>query len=189
MAAKGGGTAPTLRSAAEVDKPPYPGRILASCVRDHASSPRQPGTSRMQGKIALEEHFAVEATLGDSQVFGAHVWQELGPRLTDFQDKRLRLMDASGVEIMIASLNAPAVQAHGRRARRAVLPAPAQSAAGRNRSLRGPQLAARPELGVSRRDRRARAAADRLGAVRRISETADHPRSSRRGHSGLSLAH
>src|SRR6185369_13102993 len=29
----------------------------------------------------------------------------------DFQDKRLRLMDASGVEIMIASLNAPAVQA------------------------------------------------------------------------------
>ena len=65
----------------------------------------------MQGKIALEEHFAIEATLGDSQVFGAHVWEELGPRLIDFQDKRLRLMDASGVEIMIASLNAPAVQA------------------------------------------------------------------------------
>src|SRR6476620_8860487 len=65
----------------------------------------------MQGKIALEEHFAIEATLADSQVFGAHVWEELGPRLTDFQDKRLRLMDASGVEIMIASLNAPAVQA------------------------------------------------------------------------------
>src|SRR3954452_255638 len=65
----------------------------------------------MQGKIALEEHFAIEATLADSQLFGAHVWEELGPRLTDFQDKRLRLMDASGVEIMIASLNAPAVQA------------------------------------------------------------------------------
>jgi predicted TIM-barrel fold metal-dependent hydrolase len=65
----------------------------------------------MQGKIALEEHFAIPATLADSQVFGAHVWEELGPRLTDFQDKRLRLMDASGVEIMIASLNAPAVQA------------------------------------------------------------------------------
>ena len=65
----------------------------------------------MQGKIALEEHFATAATLADSQVFGAHVWSELGPRLTDFQDKRLRLMDASGVEIMIASLNAPAVQA------------------------------------------------------------------------------
>jgi len=65
----------------------------------------------MQGKIALEEHFATAATLADSQVFGAHVWTELGPRLTDFQDKRLRLMDASGVEIMILSLHAPAVQA------------------------------------------------------------------------------
>lgn len=65
----------------------------------------------MQGKIALEEHFAIAATLADSQVFGAHVWGELGPRLTDFQDKRLRLMDASGVEVMILSLNAPAVQA------------------------------------------------------------------------------
>jgi 2,3-dihydroxybenzoate decarboxylase len=65
----------------------------------------------MQGKIALEEHFAIPATLVDSQVFGAHVWSELGPRLTDFQDKRLRLMDASGVQLMILSLNAPAVQA------------------------------------------------------------------------------
>jgi len=68
----------------------------------------------MQGKITLEDHFAIPATLADSQVFGAEVWEELGPRLTDFQDKRLRLMDAAGVEIMIASLNAPAVQAiHG----------------------------------------------------------------------------
>jgi gamma-resorcylate decarboxylase len=65
----------------------------------------------MKGKIALEEHFAIAATLSDSQVFGAHVWKELGPRLTDFQDKRLRLMDASDVELMILSLNAPAVQA------------------------------------------------------------------------------
>ena len=65
----------------------------------------------MQGKIALEEHFAIEATLSDSQVFGAHVWNELGPRLSDFQDKRIRLMDASGVALMILSLNAPAVQA------------------------------------------------------------------------------
>ena len=39
------------------------------------------------------------------------MWSELGPRLLDFQDKRLRLMDAAGVEIMIASLNAPAIQA------------------------------------------------------------------------------
>jgi gamma-resorcylate decarboxylase len=65
----------------------------------------------MLGKVTLEDHFATPATLGDSQVFGAHVWSELGPRLIDFQDKRLRLMDASGVELMIVSLNAPAVQA------------------------------------------------------------------------------
>ncbi|HMK79490.1 MAG TPA: amidohydrolase family protein [Xanthobacteraceae bacterium] len=64
----------------------------------------------MQGKVALEEHFAIEATLADSKGFGAHVWEQLGPRLTDFQDQRLRLMDASGVALMILSLNAPAVQ-------------------------------------------------------------------------------
>ena len=65
----------------------------------------------MQGKIALEEHFAIEATLGDSQVFGAHVWNDLGPRLLDIQDMRLREMDKHGIEMMILSLNAPAVQA------------------------------------------------------------------------------
>ena len=65
----------------------------------------------MQGKITLEDHFATTTTLGDLQIFGAHVWSELGPRLLDFQDKRLRLMDAAGIEIMIASLNAPAIQA------------------------------------------------------------------------------
>ena len=65
----------------------------------------------MHGKIALEEHFAIEATLGDSQVFGTHVWNDLGPRLLDIQDLRLREMDRHGIEMMILSLNAPAVQA------------------------------------------------------------------------------
>ena len=65
----------------------------------------------MQGKIALEEHVAIEPTLGDSKVFGAHVWNDLGPRLVDVQDMRLREMDKHGVEMMILSLNAPAVQA------------------------------------------------------------------------------
>ena len=64
----------------------------------------------MQGKVTLEDHFAIEATLGDSQPFGAHVWGELRYRLLDFHDQRLRMMDASGVEIMVASLNAPAIQ-------------------------------------------------------------------------------
>lgn len=65
----------------------------------------------MQGKIALEEHFAIEATLGDSKVFGAHVWDRLGPRLVDIQDMRLAEMDKHGIEMMILSLNAPAIQA------------------------------------------------------------------------------
>jgi predicted TIM-barrel fold metal-dependent hydrolase len=65
----------------------------------------------MQGKIALEEHFATEATLNDSKVFGANVWKDLGPRLLDFQEMRLREMDKHGIEMTILSLNAPAVQA------------------------------------------------------------------------------
>jgi predicted TIM-barrel fold metal-dependent hydrolase len=65
----------------------------------------------MKNKIALEEHFAIEATLSDSQVFGEHVWPELKDRLLDVDDKRLRQMDAHGVGMMILSLNAPAVQA------------------------------------------------------------------------------
>lgn len=38
-------------------------------------------------------------------------WGELKSRLLDIQDRRLRLMDSHGVERMILSLNAPAVQA------------------------------------------------------------------------------
>ena len=65
----------------------------------------------MQGKIALEEHVAIDVTLGDSKVFGAHVWKDLGHRLTDVQNTRLDEMDKHGIEMMILSLNAPAVQA------------------------------------------------------------------------------
>jgi 2,3-dihydroxybenzoate decarboxylase len=65
----------------------------------------------MQGKIALEEHVAIDATLGDSKVFGGNVWDTLGPRLLDVQEMRLGEMDKHGIEMMILSLNAPAVQA------------------------------------------------------------------------------
>ena len=65
----------------------------------------------MKGKIALEEHFAIEATLGDSQVFGPHVWPELRSRLVDIQTKLIASMDQNGIGMMILSLNAPAVQA------------------------------------------------------------------------------
>jgi len=68
----------------------------------------------MDGKIALEEHFAIEDTLGDSQSsqsFQDSIWTELRFRLLDVESKRLRLMDENGVERMIVSLNAPAIQA------------------------------------------------------------------------------
>jgi len=66
----------------------------------------------MQGKVALEEHFAVEETLQDSAVFSPEAdWPELKARLLDIHDRRLREMDAHGIEMMLLSLNAPAVQA------------------------------------------------------------------------------
>jgi hypothetical protein len=56
----------------------------------------------MQGKVTLENHFAIDATLGDSQPFGAHVWPELRHRPLDFQE-RLRLMDESSIEMEACS--------------------------------------------------------------------------------------
>jgi 2,3-dihydroxybenzoate decarboxylase len=66
----------------------------------------------MQGKVALEEHFAIPETLQDSAGFAPEAdWPELKGRLLDIQDRRLREMDAHGIETMLLSLNAPAVQA------------------------------------------------------------------------------
>jgi 2,3-dihydroxybenzoate decarboxylase len=66
----------------------------------------------MQGKVALEEHFALPETLQDSAGFvPGDYWEELRARLLDMQDRRLREMDAHGIETMLPSLNAPAVQA------------------------------------------------------------------------------
>jgi 2,3-dihydroxybenzoate decarboxylase len=62
-------------------------------------------------KIALEEHFAVEETLGDSKQFmPADFWSELRSRLLDVAEQRLRRMDDAGIELSILSLNAPAIQ-------------------------------------------------------------------------------
>jgi predicted TIM-barrel fold metal-dependent hydrolase len=69
-------------------------------------------TPVLPGKIALEEHFAIDETLMDSAGFVPEDhWPELRSRLLDVQDRRLRLMDRHGIERMILSLNAPAVQA------------------------------------------------------------------------------
>ena len=66
----------------------------------------------MQGKIGLEEHFAIPDTLDDSRgFFPDGIWTELKERLLDLHGRRLRLMDAHGIEMMLLSLNAPVVQA------------------------------------------------------------------------------
>ncbi len=65
----------------------------------------------MIGKIALEEHFAINETLSDSlDVFSREYAAELKSRLLDIHDRRLKLMDQHGIEWTLLSLNAPAVQ-------------------------------------------------------------------------------
>ncbi|HWP26264.1 MAG TPA: amidohydrolase family protein [Xanthobacteraceae bacterium] len=66
----------------------------------------------MQGKIGLEEHFAIEDTVMDSKgFFPDDIWQEVRERVLDLHGRRIKLMDEFGIEMMILSLNAPAIQA------------------------------------------------------------------------------
>jgi gamma-resorcylate decarboxylase len=64
----------------------------------------------MEGKIGLEEHFAIAETL-EEPVVPPEYRTILSARLLDLADGRLREMDNNGVEMMVLSLNAPAVQA------------------------------------------------------------------------------
>lgn len=66
----------------------------------------------MKNKVALEEHFASNDTIGDSEhYFDKNVWPAKKRQLLDILDERLRRMDACGIEVSITSLNSPAVQA------------------------------------------------------------------------------
>ena len=66
----------------------------------------------MKGKIGLEEHFATEETLLDSKgYFPERTWNEVRSRILDIHDRRLHEMDQHGMDMMILSLNAPAIQA------------------------------------------------------------------------------
>ncbi len=65
----------------------------------------------MLGKIAIEEHFAIAETLQNSVEFAPEDYlDELSNRLLDMQDRRLREMDANGVEMTLLSLNSPSVE-------------------------------------------------------------------------------
>ena len=60
----------------------------------------------------LEEHFAIPETLNDSRGYlPEETWTELRARALDIHERRLREMDQHGIELMLLSLNAPAVQA------------------------------------------------------------------------------
>ena len=66
----------------------------------------------MKGKIGLEEHFAIDETISDSAGFlDDRVWPELKENLLDFRGKRIGIMDQYHIQMMILSLNAPAIQA------------------------------------------------------------------------------
>ena len=65
----------------------------------------------MEGKIALEEHLALEETLRDElyKVWFA-AWDDMRRRLLELGDLRLIEMDKHGIELSIISLHNPAVQ-------------------------------------------------------------------------------
>jgi 2,3-dihydroxybenzoate decarboxylase len=66
----------------------------------------------VDGKIALEEHFALPGTLGDSEQYAiAGSWSGFQRKLLDLGDVRLAEMDRHGIALSILSLNSPAIQA------------------------------------------------------------------------------
>ena len=65
----------------------------------------------MNGKIGLEEHFAIEDTVIDSEkYFTKDTWSEFKYRLLDIHERRLAEMDEHGIEFTVLSLNSPAIQ-------------------------------------------------------------------------------
>lgn len=66
----------------------------------------------MQGKIAVEEHFAMPDTVSTSaEYFTADTWPKMRETLVDIHEKRLAEMDEYGIEVMLLSLNSPGIQA------------------------------------------------------------------------------
>jgi gamma-resorcylate decarboxylase len=64
----------------------------------------------MQGKIAVEEHFAIPDTLGRSMRYQSAYWSGLQGKLLDLHDARLAEMDRTDIEIEIISLNSNGIQ-------------------------------------------------------------------------------
>jgi len=66
----------------------------------------------MKGKIAFEEHFAIQETMEDSRSFAGDSgkWDEFSGQILDLDEMRLEHMEKTGIEFALLSLNAPAIQ-------------------------------------------------------------------------------
>jgi len=64
----------------------------------------------MDGKIALEEHFAIPRYCGRPHFLSVEVFQDVARRLVDFTELRLELMDKTNIGYAIISLTSPGVQ-------------------------------------------------------------------------------
>jgi gamma-resorcylate decarboxylase len=66
----------------------------------------------MDGKIAVEEHFAIpETTPPGAARWPTPYWAEMNGKLIDLFDRRLAEMDQTGIELAVLSLNADGIQA------------------------------------------------------------------------------
>jgi predicted TIM-barrel fold metal-dependent hydrolase len=68
----------------------------------------------MQGKVAVEEHFAIPETRFVR--YASDYWTETTRRLFDFHGERIARMDEAGIEIAVLSLNSSGIQAIADRA-------------------------------------------------------------------------
>src|SRR5579862_4260853 len=93
-------------------KPPSRASGPAAVVRGRAICFRPSKRKRaMQGKIAVEEHFAIGATAAKSVRFPDDAyWSGIEGKLIDLFDRRLVEMDAAGIVCEVLSLNANGVQ-------------------------------------------------------------------------------
>jgi gamma-resorcylate decarboxylase len=64
----------------------------------------------MQGKVAVEEHFRIEETVGAAARYPGSYWTGLPAKLLDIHGARLSEMDRTGIAIEVISLNSDAVQ-------------------------------------------------------------------------------
>lgn len=67
----------------------------------------------MKGKIALEEHWAIDETINiaGQPIASGPFWEATKARLVEFRSKRIAGMDANGIDYAILGLNSPGLQA------------------------------------------------------------------------------